>query len=401
MTEKKGKSKRIFFIVLRAVLTAAACGLSFWVLWRYEYWQQWTQIDNIVGAIPVAFAFLFAGGAAALLWIRWRKRTAPVAVVLALFVFLAAALFPNALRGNWWIDYGHASDEEAGPDLSVYAPFAEGSEAARLEEEAELHLAGDLPVLDGATALYPLYAAFAQAVYEEADYTEDAVRCTNTSNAYAAIIAGEVDVIFVAGPSEKQLQAAQAAGADLCFTPIGREAFVFIVGKSNPVEDLTVQQIRNIYSGKTAKWSTLGWAEGGNIIAFQRPEGSGSQTGLQNVMGDMPIQAPQPLPDASLVGSNSLMQQVSVWYNGVQPALGYSYRYFAQTMYANPDTKLLSVEGVAPTDENIRSGAYPFVADFYAVTNGRPEGDVARLIEWILSPQGQELVEKTGYAPLG
>ena len=80
--------------------------------------------------------------------------------------------------------------------------------------------------------------------------------------------------------------------------------------------------------------------------------------------------------------------------------LGYSYRYFAQSMYPNPDTKLLSVDGHAPTDENIMNGNYPFVAEVYAVTNGRPEGAVAELIEWILSPQGQYLVEQTGYAPI-
>ena len=66
-------------------------------------------------------------------------------------------------------------------------------------------------------------------------------------------------------------------------------------------------------------------------------------------------------------------------------------------MYPNPDTKMLSVDGAEPSLENIRDGSYPFVADFYAVTNGEPEGNAKLLIDWILSPQGQELIEKTGY----
>jgi phosphate transport system substrate-binding protein len=69
-------------------------------------------------------------------------------------------------------------------------------------------------------------------------------------------------------------------------------------------------------------------------------------------------------------------------------------------MYANPDAKLLSVDGFAPSRENIRNGNYPFVADFYAVTNGEPEGNVKSLIDWILSPQGQKIIEDTGYTPL-
>ena len=249
-------------------------------------------------------------------------------------------------------------------------------------------------------AIYPIYAAFAEAVYDESAFSQEDVLCTNTPSAYKAIIAGERDVIFVAGASEQQRIAAEMAGVELRFTPIGREAFVFLVGQENPIENITYQQIRNIYSGKTANWQTLGWADGGRIIAFQRPEGSGSQTGLQVIMDELPLQVPQPLPDISIIGTNSLLKQVSVRWQGVQPALGYSYRYYATTMYANPDAKLLSINGVEPSIENIQNGSYPFVADFYAVTNGEPEGNTKLLIEWILSEQGQEIIEKTGYTPL-
>lgn len=98
---------------------------------------------------------------------------------------------------------------------------------------------------------------------------------------------------------------------------------MFLAGKSNPIDGLTHQQLKNIYYGKTANWKTLGWEAGGKIIAFQRPEGSGSQTGLRGLMGSLPIQRPQPLPDDSLAGQGSMMSQISVWYGGVQPAIGY------------------------------------------------------------------------------
>ena len=221
---------------------------------------------------------------------------------------------------------------------------------------------------------------------------------TNTLRAYDGLIAGERDIIFVAGPSANQRAAARAAGVNPVFTPIGKEAFVFVVAGSNPIENLTYQQLKNIYSGKTAYWRTLGWKEGGKIVAFQRPDGSGSQTGLQNIMKDLPLIAPQPLPSPSLAGTNSLMTQMSVEWKGVQPALGYSYKYYATVMYSNPDTKLLSVDGVAPTAENISNGSYPFVANFYAVTNGEPTGNTKILIDWILSEEGQKLIERTGYA---
>ena len=364
-----------------------------------EYLFAFGDIDNIIGMMPVAMLIACVLCAAIVLFVKPVRRNIPVLTALVIFAVLSAALLPTAVKGNWWINMTIAEGQEAGPDLTAYAPFSFGSKTAKLDEEPTLKISGKLPRLDGATALYPVYAAFAEAVYLESNFSQDDVACTNTINAYNSIISGERDIIFVAGASERQVERALSAGADLKFTPIGREAFVFLVGKNNPIDNITVQQIRNIYSGKTARWGTLGWREGGRIIAFQRPEGSGSQTGLLSIMGGLPVQAPQPLPDPSLIGTNSLMAQVSLEWGGVQPAIGYSYRYYATTMYENPDAKLLKVNGIEPSLENIRNGSYPFVADFFAVTNGEPQGNSKLLIDWILSAQGQEIIEKTGYTP--
>lgn len=386
-------------IIARVAITCAAWTIGIYLLHRYEYLTTIKEIDNVVGNLPVAFVLAGAVGTTIILWMKLQKQL-PVLAAISLLVILSVVLFPVALRGNWWIGTTVSEKSETAPDLTGYAPFSAHSKTAKLDEKSQLMLINSQPVLDGATALYPVYAAFTEATYEEDAFSEDTIRCTNTRNAYEAIIVGERDVIFVASASEQQSSAARAAGAELIFTPIGREAFVFLAGIENPIENISIQQIRNIYSGKTADWATLGWHEGGIIIAFQRPEGSGSQTGLQKIMGDLPIQVPQPLPDKSLVGTNSLMKQVSVEWNGVQPAIGYSYRYYATTMYANPDAKILRVNGVVPSTENIQNGSYPFVVDIYAVTNGEPKGNTKLLIDWILSPQGQEIIEKTGYAPL-
>lgn len=396
----KSMHRKILRYTVASALSLAAWGVVFYLLYRYEYFAEFANIDNAVGMMPVVLLTVAAGAFTCLAFLPWRKRYRVVAVALAVVVILSAALFPNSFIGNWWITAGNTSGAETQPDLSGYEPFKEGNVIAKLEGEASLKLTAEFPVMDGALALYPLYTAFAEAIYDKETYEPQSVLFTNTLKAYDAIIAGERDVIFVAGASEKQLQKAKEQGAELVFTPIGKEAFVFLVGAENPLDGITCRQIRNIYSGKTAKWNTLGWAEGGDIIAFQRPEGSGSQTGLQQVMKGLPIVVPQRLPDPDLIGSNSLMQQISVRYRGVQPALGYSYRFFANTMFPNPEAKLLSVDGFAPTPENIRSGDYPFTVDFYAVTRGEPKGNTELLIDWILSPQGQEIIRKTGYSPI-
>lgn len=372
-----------------------------WLLWRYEYFSQFDQVDNIVGVIPMVLVLVFSSAFIALVWIRHSKRHAVLSVSLAVLVGLASALFPNSLRGNWWIQQPYSTDGD-NPDITVYAPF-NGEKTSQLDEPATITFTENLPVMDGALALYPVYASIAQAVYDKTAYGDgESTPFTNTLRAFNSLIAGERDIIFSSHASKKQIQTAKDAGVELVHTPIGKEAFVFLVGDKNQIENLSSQQIYNIYSGKTAKWRTLGWDEGGNIIAFQRPEGSGSQTGIQTIMHDagLPLIVPQPLPDKSLVGTNSLMKQISLEWKGVQPALGYSYKFFSTQMYPNSEVKLLSIDGVEPLAENIASGAYPFTVEFYAITNGVPTGNTKILLDWILSPQGQTLIEKVGYASI-
>lgn len=69
-------------------------------------------------------------------------------------------------------------------------------------------------------------------------------------------------------------------------------------------------------------------------------------------------------------------------------------------MVRNKEIKLLEVNGVAPTKETIRSNAYPIASEFYIVTAGEPTGNVKTLIDWILSEEGQSLIEKAGYVSL-
>jgi phosphate transport system substrate-binding protein len=386
--------KKLIKIALTLIVTA----IYLYITYRFEYLSQITAFDNIVGVMPLILLTGIAAFLIALIWKRYKNAQTSTIVLSVLAVMWTAMLIP-AVTGNW---YPLAKTFESGgdaPDLTLYEPFRKDTLAVTLPASS-VKLSSDLPKLDGATALYPVYAGAVRAIYDEEVYTPETAICSNTPNAYNRLIHGECDIIFVAGASKKQKAAAEAAGVNLVFTPIGKEAFVFLVGKENPVENLTYQQIKNIYSGKTAYWRTLGFDGGGKIIAFMRPEGSGSQTGLQNIMGDLPIQKPQPLPDKSLAGNGSLMRQVSVKWNGTEPAIGYSYRYFAAAMFHNPDAKMLSIDGVYPSVENIRDDSYPITYNYYAVTNGEPDGNEKIVIDWMLSSEWQLLIKKTGYVPL-
>lgn len=291
-------------------------------------------------------------------------------------------------------------------DYRNYAPFMDDSLVKTLDEPATLHFddIDTVPRMDGATALYPVYAAFAQATYPESMRQMDVyditriVRCWNTPGAYKSIVEGDSDIIFVAGPSVEQEKYAKEKGIELNYTPIGREAFVFFVHPDNPITGLSLDEIRSIYAGKTTQWEQLGIDNLGRILAFQRNEGSGSQTALERyVMKNTPLMPAD--KETQVDGMGGMIEVVSAYKNH-RNAIGFSFRFYSTTLMKNFDVKLLSVNGIAPTIENIENGSYPLASYFYAVTRSDANENTRALVNWIISPQGQELVRKTGYSPV-
>ena len=286
--------------------------------------------------------------------------------------------------------------------LEDYMPFT-GKKVVKLDGKPTLEKRASAnhghPRLDGATALFPVYSAVVEAIYpektryEENYNSETLVTCTKTNKAYERLIAGETDIIFCAGPSDAQIAAAKAKGVEFELTPFGREAFVFIVNRENPLNNITVEQVQGIYSGKILEWDDLGIEGIGDIVAYQRPENSGSQTALQRLMGDVPIM------EAPTERVSTFMDEIleTIEYRNLPNAIGYTFRFFCTEMIGS-DVKLLSIDGAEPSLENIRNESYPITSTLYMVTRkGEDNPNVQALIDWVLSGQGQSLVEKAGY----
>jgi phosphate transport system substrate-binding protein len=288
-----------------------------------------------------------------------------------------------------------------------YLPFNENSKTAKLHEEPALKIAGDIPNLDGATALYPVYASFVNAVYPYGssqpggpywlwDINNSKVMCNRTAEAYTNLINGRVEIIFCAEPSGEQTAMAAEKGLKFNMTPIGKDAFVFFVNKTNPVNNISSSQIRSIYSGSVTNWRDIG-GRTGKIIPYQRPKNSGSQTILEAIMGGRPVM--EPLKENVAGGMGGIVERVAV-YKNYQDAIGFSFLFFTTEMTGNNEIKILSIDNIFPAKETIRTSEYPFGGTFYAITVGNESENAKKFIEWILSPQGQYLIEKTGYVPL-
>lgn len=279
-------------------------------------------------------------------------------------------------------------------DVGQYLPFEEGSDLPEID--ASLTLTGDLPVLDGAAALVPVYAAVIDSVYPQGCVTyeggsfssdnyygenfapDSVMQYNNTVRGYQAIVDGSTDILFCASPSQEQLDYALSMGVELKFVPIGLEGFVFFVNSQNPIENLSSSDIRKIYSCEYTNWSEVGGANR-VINPVTRLQGSGSQTVFEAFMGDTEIGIKSPL---AIAGGS----------------ISFSFRYYMDGIVGNEGVKMISVDGVYPSSENIKNRSYPIITEFYAIYRSDNENEnIPLLIDWLLSEEGQELIEKTGY----
>lgn len=325
------------------------------------------------------------------------KQLGVLALVVAVFAAFNGSLYlllTCRLANNF-----SGADRAQMVDVGKYLPHEPDSSLARVESSLKFTAEDDLPVLDGAAALVPVYAAFVDAVYPVGSVTyeggafsddnyygenfapDSKMQYRNTVRGYTAVVDGDADILFCAAPSAAQKAYAAEQGVELVYVPIGREAFVFFVHEDNPVDDLTVEQVRDIYAGEVTNWAQVGGANR-VINPVTRLDGSGSQTMMEAFMGGREIARKSPF---ALVGGS----------------IGFSFRYYMEDMVGNESVKLLSLNGVSPTAENIRDGNYPVVGEFYAIYRADNDNEnIPVLIDWILSPEGQRIIEESGYVSI-
>lgn len=172
---------------------------------------------------------------------------------------------------------------------------------------------------------------------------------------------------------------------------------MFFVEKDNPVSDLTADQIRAIYHGDITNWKELGGKDQ-EILAFQRPKNSGSQTMMEYFMGDISLKEPQTYERVDAM--TGVIREVAQYANE-RGAMGYSFRYFLEELNQEEGVRMLSVDGVYPSLENIENGSYPFVTNVCLITRKYdPNPYVRKMTDFILSEDGQTIIRETGYAGL-
>jgi phosphate transport system substrate-binding protein len=285
---------------------------------------------------------------------------------------------------------------------------------------------GTFPAIDGSTVLLPLAA---EAGWQFLDLSDDNTRSfynfSTTFNAYMKLINNNYtngsltyfshedkntmyynvyefyqrpDIIFVTSPSALELSIAANQGVNLTIKPVCYDSFVFITHIDNPIDNLTVGQVRAIYSGQITNWSQIGGADW-EIVAFQREPGSGSQTAMEEmVMGGLRMMdAPSGWYH---VGMGMLIDFVAEYQNEPN-SIGYTFKYFIDRLYINPNIKILRMNDVEPNDDNVRNKTYPFVAPYNGVIRTIDANNVGgKFLDWMLSEEGQRVIAQAGYVTL-
>ena len=268
-------------------------------------------------------------------------------------------------------------------------------------KKASLQLSLDeYPRMDGSTANLPMMAEIMSRVCDiTLEEAEELTSCTKTSNAWSNIANGNADILLVYEAAEDTKAYLDTVGTELEITPLGRDALVFINNEQNPVENLTQQQLIDIYTGNVTNWNEVG-GEDLEIIPYQRVATSGSQSlFMKLLMKDIvPMDAPMELRPAEM---GMLIDELAR-YNNEGNAFGYSVFYYASYMYQQPGLKMIAVDGVQPSDETIADGSYPLLNEYYLVIRAdEPEDSPARqLRNWILTDEGRAAIIEAGYIPM-
>lgn len=251
--------------------------------------------------------------------------------------------------------------------------------------------------VDASLATQPLLNAYAKYFGDDDFLTEVKKNYTNTHPGYVKLIEGKTDLIIVTEPSAEELELAKSKKVELDVTKVVNEGFVFYVNTKNPVDDLKLEEIIDIYSGKINNWDEVGGNKS-KIIPYQRPINSGSQTGMLSlVMKDVPLRKPETVELVESMGG--IIDAVANYDNNID-GLGYSYYYYANIMYHTPNIKFLGINGVKPTYETIEDETYPLMTAYYIVTRKDASDKTLEFKNALLNEEGTKVAREAGYVPI-
>ncbi|MDF7808224.1 phosphate ABC transporter substrate-binding protein [Pontiellaceae bacterium B12219] len=264
-----------------------------------------------------------------------------------------------------------------------------------LTATAALALAGaahasETIVIDGSTTVGPIAKAFAEYYMAANPEVNITVSESGSGNGAKAMVNGTCDVAIMSRPmKDSEFKAAADHGAQPVAHVVALDGLPILVHPSNPVQDLTVEQIRKIFLGEISNWSQVG-GPNKEIVTISRDTNSGTyETFAGLVMNKEKIGE-----KCEYVGSNGAIRQR---VQTTPAAIGY-----AGLGFVDKTVKALKVNGIYPSPETVQTGEYPIARPLFMYTNGYPKlgSSLYQFMTIHLTEDGQEMVEEIGFVPV-
>jgi len=210
----------------------------------------------------------------------------------------------------------------------------------------------------------------------------------------SALINGTTDVCEAsrAMKDAEKKQLADKAGAPPVEITVAKDGLSVYVNDSNPINELTMDQLKAIFTGKVTSWKELGGADS-KIIPYSRENSSGTyvffkEHVLQNA--DYTPRA-QAMPGTAAVVNAVVKEKFGIGYGGAAYAKG------IKVLKIKKDA---AAEAIAPADKTIKDGSYPLSRPLFFYVRAKPSAEISAFTDWVLSPEGQGIVTKVGYFPI-
>ncbi|MCJ7582626.1 MAG: phosphate ABC transporter substrate-binding protein [Candidatus Aminicenantes bacterium] len=250
------------------------------------------------------------------------------------------------------------------------------------------HTAKENITIKGSTTVLPIAQACAEAFMNQNLDIDISVQGGGSGVGIASLIDGTCDIGDSSRPAKSaEKETAKGKGVALYENVVAMDGIALIVHPSNSVDKLSREQIKKIYTGKISNWNELGGKKG-KIVVISRDTSSGTF----EAFNELALDKEKVRPDALLNASNNAVAQT---VSNTPGAIGY-----IGLGYLTDAVKGIEAEGVKPTKENVINGTYILARKLFMYTNGVPKGAAKKFIDFILSADGQKLVDKSGFVAL-
>ena len=298
-----------------------------------------------------------------------------IALTLVLILTVGIVFTASGQSNAWWI-FGDDKKEEVKQEQTTNKDTKE-------EESNSKTL-----TIQGSSTVLPIAQKAAEAYMQKHPDVNITVRGGGSGNGIAALVDGAVDIAdtsrFI---KDKEFNKAHKNGIYPVPHRVAMDGIAVVVNPANSIDNLTLEDLEKIYTGKVTNWKELGGADK-EIVVVSRD----SSSGTFEVFGEIALDGARVTPSALLQSSNGTVKSTVAETEGGIGYIGLG--------YLSDEVKTIKVNGVKPTNTTVASGSFPIARPLFMFTDGWPTGLTANFINFVLSSEGQEIAEQQGYVPL-